>query len=526
MSDRPARRTPARVVVAALSTRKSCPGCWRSGRRGIATLLMGGLLAGCSVGPVFKPPPAPLQTRYEVSSTTVLPSVSGEPVQRLVIGQTLTGDWWALFHSEQLDAVVKQALAGNPDLAAAEANLKAARDIANAARGALYPQIDFAAAAERQRQNYSAFGLKLPPATFNTFSVGPSVSYSLDPFGKNRSVVEQRSAQADVQQYQRDAAYLALTGNVVSDAIQIAALRAQLKAVSEILADDKHTLALSRQRASVGVVSETDVAQAEAQLARDRMMLPPLEQRFSVVRHAFSTLVGKTPAEWRPPAFSLNSLVLPAEIPVTLPSRLVHLRPDILAAEAELHAASAAVGVATAALYPDITLTGGIQQIAAASLLTWPATVWNLGAGLTVPVFHGGALVAQQRAARANYVAATEVYRRTVLHAFAQVADTLDALRHDTEQLSAADQALRAADLALSMAQQNYAVGNIALPDLLDAERVRQRALLAKTRAEARRYLDTATLFLAMGGGWWEQPDLASPLPADVKNAATQGEAR
>lgn len=494
-------------------------------RHRIDVLLIAGLVAGCSVGPTFKPPAGPTDTKYAAGSTAALPSVSGEPAQRFVIGKKLTADWWTLFHSEPLDAVVKQALAGNPDFAAAEANLKAAQEIANAARGALYPQVDFAAGVERQRQNYAAFGLALPPTTFNTFSIGPSVSYSLDPFGKNRYLVEQRSAQAEVQQYQRDAAYLALTGNVVSDAVRIASLRAQIKASTDVLASDERTLTLARQRVSAGVVPETDAAQAEAQLASDRMTLPPLQQQLSVARHALSTLVGKTPAQWSPPAFSLNSLVLPAEIPVTLPSKLAHRRPDILAAEAELHAASAAVGVATAAMYPDITLTGGIQQIAAASLLTWPATIWNLGAGLTAPIFHGGALAAQKRAAQANYVAATQVYRRTVLHAFAQVADVLDALRHDTELLSAANQTLKAADRSLRLTRQNYAVGNIALTDLLNAERVRQRALLAKTRAEGQRYLDTAALFLAMGGGWWEQPSLKS-AHGEARSIADRGMAR
>ena len=471
------------------------------------------------MGPGFKPPAGPTESKYATGLTAALPRVPGETAQRLVIGKKLTADWWTLFHSGPLDTVVKQALSDNPDLAAAQANLKAAQEIANAARGALYPQIDFAAGIQRQRQNYAAFGLSLPPTTFNTFSIGPTVSYSVDPFGKNRHIIEQRTAQADVQRYQRDAAYLALTGNVVSDAVTIASLRAQIKAIADVLAEDKHTLALAQERERVGIVSDTDVAQAEAQLASDRMALPPLEQRISVVRHALSTLVGKTPAQWSPPSFSLDSLVLPAEVPVTLPSKLVHRRPDILAAEAELHAASAAVGVATAALYPDITLTGGIEQIAAASLLSWPATVWNLGAGLAAPVFHGGALAAQQRAAKASYVAATDIYRRTVLHAFAQVADILDALRHDTALLADARQTRQAADRSLNLTRQNYAVGAVALLDLLNAERVRQHALLAEIRAEARRYLDTADLFLAMGGGWWEQPNLvAASVPA--RNAA------
>lgn len=483
-------------------------GARRNGRHHaarFAALLIAGTLGACSVGPSFKPPAEPTATGYEAGWKAALPSVSGAPAQQLVIGRKLTADWWTLFRSPALDAVVKQALAENPGLAAAQANLRAAQEIVTAARGSLYPQIDFAAGVERQRQNYAAFGLKLPPTTFNTFSIGPSVSYSLDPFGKNRRLVEQRKAQADVQRYQRDAAYLALTGNVVSDALIIASLRAQIKASTEVVAADERTLALARQRARVGLVGDVDVARAEAQLAGDRMALPPLQQRLSVVRHAFSSLVGKAPGQWKPPDFALGSLTLPNRIPVSLPSRLVHRRPDILAAEAELHAASAAVGVATAALYPDITLTGGAEQIASAQLFTLAGSVWSLAAGLSAPLFHGGALTAQKRAAEANYAAATQIYRQTVLHAFAQVADALDALRHDTVLLSDARQTLKAADRALYLTRQNYAVGTIGLLDLLDAERVRQHALLANTRAEAQRYLDTTNLFLAMGGGWWNE---------------------
>jgi NodT family efflux transporter outer membrane factor (OMF) lipoprotein len=475
----------------------------RHARLGVLTLA--GALAACSVGPTFRPPPASNAAGYEPGGTAALTPVAGAPTQRLVITEKLAADWWTLFHSPALDALVRQAMANNPGLAAAEDNLRAAQDVATAARGALYPQIDAAAGAERQRQNYAAFGLKLPAATFNTFSIGPAVSYSLDLFGKNRRMIEERTAQADLAGYRRDATYLALTGNVVSDALMIASLRAQIKAVTGIIDDDEHTLALVRQRAGVGLVGDADVARAEAQLAGDRMALPPLRQRLSIVRHAFSVLEGKTPAAWQPPEFSLDSLTLPDTIPVALPSRLVHRRPDILAAEAELHAASASVGVATAAMYPDITLTASATQIASAQVFTMAGSIWSLAAGISAPLFHGGALSAQKHAAEANEAAALQGYRQTVLQAFAQVADTLDALRHDTELLSDARATLRAADRSEALTRQNYAVGAIGLTDLLDAQRVRQHALIADTQAAAQRYVDTADLFLAMGGGWWNR---------------------
>lgn len=471
-----------------------------------AAMLLVGALAGCAAGPDFKPPAAPQDMSYEHGGDAPLPAVAGEAPQRLAIGQKIAADWWTLFKSPALDAVVKAALADNPDLAAAAANLKAAQEIANAAHGGVFPQIDAAGGVERQRQNYAAFGLKQPPAVFNTFSVGPTVSYSLDPFGKIRRLVEQRRAEADLRGYQRDATYLALTGNVVARAVTLASLQAQLTANEDIIADDERTLSLVRQRADIGIANDADLARAEAQLASDRMTLPPLQQQASVASHALSVLVGKTPAAWHPPAFALDAITLPAEVPLTLPSRLVHRRPDILAAEAELHAASAAVGVATASLYPDITLGGGAEQIAlsTAKWFTPAGSVWNFGAAIAGPIFHGGALEAQQRAAEDNFTAAAAIYRRTVLQSFAQVADTLDALRHDALLLDDARRALEAANRSLTLARQNYTTGNTALLDLLDAQRLYQRARVAYVRVEAQRDLDTSALFIAMGGGWWE----------------------
>jgi NodT family efflux transporter outer membrane factor (OMF) lipoprotein len=476
------------------------------GCRPFVAMLLLGVLAGCTVGPDFKPPAAPQNTSYERGGDAPLPAVAGEAPQRLAVGQKIATDWWTLFKSPALDEVVKAALADNPDLTAAAANLNAAQEIANAAHGGVFPQIDAAAGVERQRQNYAAFGLKQPPAVFNTFSVGPTVSYSLDPFGKIRRLIEQRRAEADLRGYERDATYLALTGNVVAHAVTLASLRAQLTANEDIVAEDERTLSLVRQRADIGIANDADLARAEAQLASDRMTLPPLQQQASVASHALSVLVGKTPAAWRPPEFALDAITLPPEAPLTLPSRLVHRRPDILAAEAELHAASAAVGVATASLYPDITLGGSAEQIAlsTAKWFTPAGSVWNFGANIAGPIFHGGALEAQKRAAEDNLTAASAIYRRTVLQSFAQVADTLDALRHDAILLGDARQALDAANRSLTLAQQNYATGNTALLDLLDTQRLRQHALVAYVRAEAQRDLDTSALFIAMGGGWWE----------------------
>ncbi|HYL32579.1 MAG TPA: efflux transporter outer membrane subunit [Stellaceae bacterium] len=483
-------------------------------RPALAPLLVGVLLAGCTVGPNFTPPSPPTDQAYDAARAAPH-AVAGEPAQRLAIGERITGDWWTLYRSPALDTILKQAIARNRDLAAARANLAAAQNIAAAARGALFPQLDFAASAERQKISFAAFGLKQPPATFNVFSVGPTVSYSLDPFGRNRRLVEERQAQADIERYQLTAAYLAVTGNAVTDTIGIAAINAQIAAVDDVVADDQNLLALVQRSVEAGGATDLDIESARSQLATDRTLLPPLQQRLSVARHVLTVLVAQTPGTWTAPDFTLASLTLPADVPVSLPSALVHQRPDILAAEAELHAASASVGVAAAQLYPDITLTATVEQIGLAphTLLTAGDNVWNFGAGVTTPLFHGGALRAQERAAEDNFDSARATYQQVVLQSFAQVADTLDALAHDTRLLGEQRAALDSSRRSLDLTRRAYQAGDVALLQVLDASRLYQRARLGYAQAEAQRYVDTAQLFLAMGGGWWERGDLTQAAP-------------
>jgi len=476
----------------------------------LAPLLIGVVLASCTVGPNFTPPSPPTDQAYDAAHATP-PPVAGEPAQRFAIGQRIAGDWWMLYRSPALDTVLTQAIGRNRDLAAARANLASAQEIVVAARGSLFPQVDFAASAEREKVSYAAFGLKQPPATFNVFSVGPMVSYSLDPFGRNRRLVEEQQAQADVERYQLTAAYLAVTGNAVTDAIGIAAINAQIAAVDDVVADDRNLLALVQRSVEAGGATDLDVESARSQLAADRTLLPPLQQRLSTARHVLTVLVAETPGTWTPPDFTLDSLVLPADIPVSLPSALVRQRPDILAAEAELHAASAAVGVATAQLYPDITLTAAVEQIGLAphTLLTAGDNVWNFGAGVTAPLFHGGALRAQERAAEDNFNSARAVYQQVVLQSFAQVADALDSLANNTRLLGEQRAALDSSRRSLELTRRAYEAGDVALLQVLDASRLYSRARLGYAQAEAQRYIDTAQLFLAMGGGWWERGDLS-----------------
>lgn len=464
------------------------------------------LLGGCTLGPDFSPPPTPADAGY-------LPPGQQEPAgrsdrpdpQAVAIGQQLRGDWWTLFQSPDLDRVVADAVGGNRNLAAAHASLGQAVQAAAAAGGALFPQIDATAQADRERINLAAYGIPGPSPVFNLYQVGPTVSYALDLFGKNHRRAEQAEALAASQGYQLDAAYLSLTGNVVAQAVAIAALRAQIRATGDIVADDEQNLGLVQAAKAAGSATQVDVLHAETQLVGDRTLLPPLRQQLAVARHALAVLVGRTPAQWTPPDFDLDGFRLPRDLPVSLPSHLVRQRPDLLAAEAELHAASAAVGVATAARYPDITLSADFLQQA-----TYPGHLWQeaassvtAGGGLTGPLFHGGALAAGQRAAEAAYAAAGARYQQTVLAAFAQVADLLQALANDADECAAQDKAAAAAAESLRLTRFSYSAGNVGVLQVLDAQRQYQQARLGSVRARAQRYLDTAQLFLAMGGGWW-----------------------
>jgi len=384
-------------------------------------------------------------------------------------------------------------------------------------------QHDVSGLAERQHINGALFGLKKLPPTFppyaNLFRVGPSVSYVLDVFGGTRRAIEESEALAEAQDYTLDAAYLTLTGNAVTEAFAIASSRAQIAAVESIIADDETNLRLVNNEVRAGVATQLDVETAASQLAADRTLLPPLRQQVDVARHALAVLDGKAPADWAPPDFDLDTFVLPTDLPVSLPSDLVRGRPDILASEAELHAASAAVGVATAQLYPSFTLTGSLSQqaISVETLFHGASNIWALGGGITAPIFHGGALEAQRRRSEDEFNAALATYEQTVLQSFGQVADVLQALDHDAELLAAEESAVTAAQSSLDLTRRAYSIGNVGVLQVVDAERQVQQARLGLVRARSQRYLDTAQLFLAMGGGWWNWRERTAD--ADAKPA-------
>ncbi|MDA8095648.1 MAG: efflux transporter outer membrane subunit [Betaproteobacteria bacterium] len=466
-------------------------------------------LAGCAVGPNFARPAPPSVAGYTPTPVpNVIPVVAGEPAQHFHAGQALSRRWWRLFGSSRLDGVIAQAIADSRTLAAARATLAQAQEIVAAARGAYFPHLELSATAQRNRSatGNASFGFGGISPISNLYSVGADVSFSPDVFGLTRRTVEEQGALAQFQHYELAAAYLALTGNTAAEAITIASLRAQIEATEALIADDERNLSLVEQEFAAGKVARTDVLTAQTQLAADRTAIPPLRQQLSAARHALSVLAGRAPALWSPPDFELAQFTLPSDLPVTLPSKLVRQRPDILAAEAQLHAASAAIGIATAQLYPNLTLSGSIgqQSLQWASFLNTANRFWNLTAGLTAPIFEGGTLEAQRRAAVDAYHASLATYEQTVLASFQQVADNLRALAHDAQLLGAERQAYDTAGAALTLQRESYAAGKSTVLNLIDAERSYQQARLGYVRAQAQRLQDSASLFVALGGGWWQ----------------------
>ena len=478
----------------------------------LTAFMLTAAVSGCTVGPDFRQPDAPTTTRYTAPGeirARAADAGTAAARQTVVLGAKVTSAWWTLFRSPDLDRLVKQSIADSPTLEAAKARLVAARDTVTATTGALYPQIGFSASATREKVTAATFGLHpdavpLPP-NFNLFQIGPTVTYALDLFGGTRRQIEQAAALAAVQRDTLDAAYLALTGNVVIEAVDVGAIRAQQKAVNDTLDIDRQNLALVRRERQAGTVPDSDVVTAETQLATDETQLPGLDQQLSVARHALAVLLGRAPGDWSPPDFDLAALTLPGQLPVSLPSELVHQRPDIQAAEARLHTASAQIGVATAQLYPSITLSGsvGAAGLDGGHLFDPAGLVWSIAAGLTQPIFDGGTRLAERRAALALFKAAAADYRQTVLQAFGQVADILQALTHDADLLAAQQHALDLASEAVRLQRANYANGGTGILALLDSQRQYQQARLGYVRAEAQRYQDTIQLLVAMGGGWW-----------------------
>ena len=459
-------------------------------------------LQGCAlVGSSFKGGNPPTESRYTTHVLRLETELSDASLQRVVPGRAPPDEWWRVLNSPDLDKVMQAAIAGNRSLAAAQATLAQAREVAAAQTGALLPEVTLNANAGRQKLGAQFLGNLARPPAFNFFSIGPAVSYTLDYTGGVARSIEQQQALAEYQRQQLKAAYLALTGNVAMQALTIASARAQIAAIETILQRDRDNLKLTRTAYDLGSASRVDVLAADSQLARDMTLLPAVRQQLEVARHALAVLVGEPAGEWSAPDFDLAQFELPRELPLTLPSQLAHERPDIVAAEAQLHAATVAVGVATANLYPRITLSASLSQQSTdlSGLFSRDATAYNLIGGLVAPLFNGGRLRAERRAALNAMQASAANYQQVVLQAFAQVADVLTALETAADQASAETRALQAAQASAQLTRESYQEGFANVLQVLDADRLVQQARLGLVRAQAQRYLDTVQLFLALG---------------------------
>jgi NodT family efflux transporter outer membrane factor (OMF) lipoprotein len=470
--------------------------------------------AGCVVGPRFKKPAAPDVTGYTpapITTTSATPNVSGGEAQHLVEGRDIPGDWWTLFHSRPLNDLIERSLKANPDLQAAQAALLVARENVLAQRGAYYPSVTGSFAATRAKTSDEIS----PVPSFTTFQYSlftpeVSVSYTPDVFGLNRRTIESLKAQQEQARFVLAATNITLSSNVVATAIQEASLRAQIDATNALIKINTDVLDILKKQYAKGYASELDVAAQEAQLAQIAATLPPLLKQLAQQRDLLAVLAGGFPVQDPAEKFELSNLQLPQELPLSLPSQLVEQRPDVRQAEENLHSASALIGVARANRLPSFTLTGDIGTMA----LTF-GTIFAAGngfrdatAGVTQPIFQGGTLLHRERAARAAYVQADEQYRSTVLTAFQNVADTLNALQQDADGLKAAAAAESAAAITLDLARKQFQSGYASYLALLNAEQAYQQAVINLAQAQGNRYSDTAALFQALGGGWWNRPDV------------------
>jgi len=470
-------------------------------------ILTASLLSGCTLGPNFVPPDA-----HTVQSFTGAGDVAMPADQRLAPGRPADAQWWKQFQSPALDTLIAQAAAGSRDVTAAKAHLAQAQEQIIAAKAALLPQVSLAG--EIGEQDYtlglvneqSPLTSTLPPFTF--YAAQPTASFPLDIFGGNKRAVERAKALADYETYQLKAAYLTLYASIAADAFRNAGARAQIANLQDVITGDQHNVTLVQTEVDAGSGTRTQLLSVQSQLSEDRTLIPDFAQEEALSRHAVAVLIGQPVGNWTMPVLSLDDFTLPGEIPTGLPSELVHQRPDILAAEAQLHMASAAIGIATANLYPQVSLSAILTRDALTpdSLFSTTSNLWTIAAGITGPLFDGGKLSAERSTAVQAYQAALADYEKTVLAAFGQVADDLQALANDADRVAAEKAAAQTSSDALDLARQSFAAGNSGILDVIDAERRYAEAKLGASRAQEARLQHTVQLYVALGGA--EVPEI------------------
>ncbi len=472
-----------------------------------------GLLAslqGCEVGPNFHAPKAP-QAKFAAAPQ------GGAVPQNIVPGGDIAGDWWTLYQNPALNVMISTALANNPSLTAAQASLVQAEESLRAAGGVLLPTVTAGLSAEREKPSsagLATFGTDtgattIPPYTL--YNATLSVSYAIDLWGESRRDVEGLEAQTEYQRDELEAAYLSLTGNIVTAAIQAASLQGQIDATNQVIGAEQQLLTILQAQHSLGGASGAQVLQQQAQLAQSQATLPPLQAALAQTQDELTAYEGAFPGNAAPPVVTLDALTLPADVPLSIPSAIVAQRPDIRAASAQLHTASTNVGVADAQMLPQINLTAevGHQSLTTGTLFTPQTLLWNLVAGATQPIFEGGELMANRKGAIAALRGSGAQYQHTVIIAFQNVADVLAALHYDADELSEAAAAREAAQQSLALTQAQYKLGGEPLVAVLTAQTTYQNAAIAEVKAKAARLSDTAALYVALGGGWWHRNDVA-----------------
>jgi len=482
--------------------------------------------AGCAVGPNFHKPAAPPDAGYTTEpppGATASTTAPGGDAQRFVSGQDLPFQWWQAFGSPALNSLVEKAFRANPSIKAAQAALRQAQELVYAQRGYFFPAVAADYSFERQKvpgntASSSAPGVQgngqdvvpsgpAQPVTYNFHTAELTVGYTPDVFGGNRRKVESLDAQAQLTRFELEATYITLASNVVAAAIQEASTRAQIAAAKEIIACNEQSLDILRDKSKSGYAMRIDVAVQEAALAQARQLLPPLEKQFEQTRDLIRALVGKLPKEEIEETFDLASLKLPRELPLSLPSKIIEQRPDVRAAEEQVRSLNAQVGVAIAALFPQFSITGALGG--GATEFPWMfrsgGPFWNLIGGVTQPVFAGGTLLHTKRAADQGLLQAAAQYQNTVLTAYENVADTLHAMVSDADALKAAAESERAAKVALDLTHERRRYGYTDYLTDLAAGIAYSQAALNRVQAQAIRFGDTAALYQALGGGWWNR---------------------
>jgi NodT family efflux transporter outer membrane factor (OMF) lipoprotein len=489
--------------------------CHRNAFLVMGLMLTAPVLTGCMVGPDFHRPAAPQVDGY-TPETPANPGATADATagaaQRFDSGEDLQGEWWSLFHSTPLDDLVQRALKANPDIDAAQAALRQARENAYAGEGALFPSASASFQPERERLAGAEFGAPGQSPTFSLVTAQLSVSYALDVFGGTRRQIESLRAQAEYQRFELEATYLTLTSNIVVAAINEASLRGQIAATEEIIEAEADQLGVVGQQVAAGGASRADLLTQQATLAQSRATLPPLRKQLALQRDQLTALVGSFPSQELDARFVLADLTLPVDLPLSLPSQLVEQRPDVRAAEAQFHAASANLGVAIANQLPQFSISGtlGTTSEGFTNLFTPATGVWSIVGGITQTLFDAGTLLHKKRAAAAGLEQAAAQYRSTVIKAFQNVADSLRALQFDADTLHEQAAAEKAAADSLALARVQYQAGAISYLTLLNADRTWQQARISLVQAEAARFADTAALFQALGGGWWHRTDVVA----------------